>query len=386
MLRLGENRTNRERIAKNLGLSVVIAACISCSGPVEEVVAPKSTQQTRLASPSNPRSAWYDPAATEHDFGLVLAGTDVKRTHTFRLANTSGRRVRILEVINRKPCCGIVGPIAPTTLEPGRAVDVAVTLHIGLAAGRVVHLAEVQFEGDGGNVLTAGLRTMGTGLARAVVEQFEPTPLSLEPGGSAEVGLVARSFGNRDRPPFPLVDDAIRTEARFRWKDVASSRFDPDTGLDEIRRPLVVTLTATGEPGQRLDLIELLDEGSSVARKSVAWEVSPAIRATPSGLIASADSGGPWKIVLQSRGGHPFRVVSGRSTVEGLTLSLGDGDVRASHVLDVRLIDLPRTAARSGEIVVATDHPHQPLVKVAFYIPSRRRDDVKSNTPMEPSR
>jgi len=352
-------------------VSLVVAVCVSCSGPAGEESAPRPKPAIPSVAIPPTSKSWFDPAGAEHDFGAVLAGSDVSRSHTFRIANTSNRPVRVLGVVNRKPCCGFVEPVAPVTLDPGRAVEIAVRLHIGLAAGRVVHLAELQFEGDGGGVFAAEIRTMGTGLARALVEHPEPRSIALEPGETTQVELVARSFGDRDRPPFPLDDGAIRSEAPSRWSDVATSRLDPDSGLDEIRRPLLVTLTASGEPGRRLDTIELIEEGSAVARKAIAWEVAPAIRATPSGLVLSAGSSGPWKIVLQSRGGRPFRVVSGRSTVEGLALDPEDGQARASHILGVRLDDRPRAAACSGVIVVETDHPQQPLVKVAFYIPSR---------------
>jgi len=366
-------------------LPFVLAICVSCSGRGKGDIAPKPISKANSPTPPKLRATWYDPAATRHDFGLVLAGSDVTRSHTYRIANTSTHPVRILGVANRKPCCGDVKPIAPTTLGPGQAVEVAVELHIGLAAGRVLHLAEIQFEGDGDKILATELRTTGTGLARASIDPLEPARLSLELGESIPVEFLARSFGNRERPPFPIEESSIRSDAPIRWQRDAESRVDSDTGLDEIRRPLVVTLAASGEPGRRSTALALLDGGSAVARKVIDWEVAPAIRATPSGLIFAADSGAQ-KIILVSRKGHPFRVVPGRSTAEGLRLTPDDAEARSTHVVAARLDGEPTPDTRSGEIVVATDHPLQSLVKVAFYIPGRAPAGAKSETPTGASR
>ncbi len=317
---------------------------------------------------------------------MVLAGTDVTRSHTFRVANTSGRPVKILGVANRKPCCGEVEPIPATTLGPGQAVEVAVTLHIGLAAGRVIHLAEIQTEGDGGKILATELRTMGTGLARATVEVVGSAPSSLDPGELAKVELIARSFGNRERPPFPLDDRAIRCDVPFDWKGIAEDRLDPGSGLDELHRPLVVTLDASGEPGRRWTTLELLDGGSAVARKTIAWEVAPAIKATPPGLVLSADSSGPWKIMLRGRDDRPFRVVSASSKIEGLMLTPVGGEARTTHTLTFRLVGPPWPETRTGEIVVETDNPRQPLVKVSIHIPGQGHAEAKSDLQGNPSR
>ena len=359
---------NRDAIGpKVVVLSCVVVICASCSDPVG-VDVPDSP--TVAASSSRPVSTttWFDPASCTHDFGPILAGTSVARRHTYRLVNPSVQPVRIIGVVNRKPCCGDVEAIGATTLDPDAAVEIIVTLHIGLAAGRVVHLAELHYQDKDGKTLAAPIRTTGTGLARAVIEPVEPAPSLLAPGESARIEYLARSFGNRDRPPFPLDDRAIRCDVPTRWTGPAESRIDPATGLDEIRRPFAATVAASGEPGHRLTVIDLLEDGSPVGRMPIAYEVTALIRATPSGLIVAAGSHGPWTVVLKANQDRPFRVLAGHSTVEGMALGPFDPTSRPTHHLTIRLDGRAGAEARSGEIVVETDHPLQPFVKVAAYL------------------
>jgi len=120
-------RRLRGRVIPTIAMSLVIAAGISCSPPSDSsvVAAPQPTPRKPPDLPARPLATWYDPALTRHDFGVVLAGTDVIRSHTYRITNTSGRAVRTLGAANRKPCCGDVSPIEPTVIEPGQLIRLA---------------------------------------------------------------------------------------------------------------------------------------------------------------------------------------------------------------------------------------------------------------------
>ncbi len=313
----------------------------------------------------------------------MLAGTDVKRPHIYRIVNASGRPVRIRGVANRKPCCGDVAPVAPTVLAPGQSIEVAVTLHIGLAAGQVVHFAALETEGAGESPVM--IRTTALARPRATVEESEAMTTPPYPGESRRVSYAVRSFGTAANPPFSLDDRAIRTEAAAAWLGPASTRVEPETGLIENSRPMALTVTALGDAGSRSTTLEVLDGGVVVARKWLAWEVAQAIRATPAGLIIAADATDPLRVMLRSRDDRPFRILAATTRVEGLAIDPGGDAPAAGHTLTIRIERGPRAAVRSGEILIRTDHPRQPEVKVAAYL-AAHPGATASKPDQEPSR
>ena len=82
-------------------------------------------------------------ADREHDFGPVIASPGRKVEHRYRLRNATQQDVQLLNVINRKTCCGIVR-VEKTTLHPGDTTDVEVTLLVGDRFGEVTHATEIE--------------------------------------------------------------------------------------------------------------------------------------------------------------------------------------------------------------------------------------------------
>jgi hypothetical protein len=62
--------------------------------------------------------------------------------HRYRLVNLSLRRVKILDVINRKICCGAL-IVEKSVLDPGDTAEIDLTLVVGEKIGTVTHEAEV---------------------------------------------------------------------------------------------------------------------------------------------------------------------------------------------------------------------------------------------------
>ena len=314
--RRDETRRACDRVVTSL---LVLAACVSCSGPPAPGVIPETKSEVQSATPPKPSDVWYDPAATRHDFGLVLAGSDVIRAHTFQIANTSGRPVRVHGVANRKPCCGDVTPMAATVVEPGQSIKVAVRIKIGLAAGHVVHVAAI--ETDGGDDSGVDLITMATAHARVTVEEIDPLSGPLDPGHSRRIEYLIRSFGVEGNPPPPLDDRTIRCGVPAEWVGLPVSGVDAEAGLIEVRRNLAVTLPASSDPGSRSVSLELLDGGGAVVgRRWIGWEVASAWKTSPAGLVFTTDAQATAgrMVVVRCRDDHPFRLASattpGRST------------------------------------------------------------------------
>ena len=346
-----------------------MAVCGSCSGPSTPVVAPEPKTFARSTPAPKTESPWFDPKATRHDFGLVLAGSDVTREHTFRVANISDRPVRVKGIANRKPCCGDVAPIAPRVVEPGQAVEVTITLHIGVGSGPVLHVAAIEVEGEGSEV---NLFTAANAHASIVLEETGSSLGPLEPGQTRLVEFLVRSFVKAGAPPPPLEDRTIRSALRAEWTGPPTTRTDGEAGLDEFRRTLAVTLPSHPEPGHHSQSLEVLDGGGAVVGfRRINREVAGALTASPAGLLFTSPTQAAegLKVVVRTRDGRPFRINSASAGIEGLKVSVDGADARTPHILTARFqgpnIGL---AARSGEIVIRTDHPGQPVVKVAVYV------------------
>ena len=359
---------NCDRIAFSRFLPLMLVVCGSCSVPVERDIALTPKTDGPPASRSKPPDTWFDPVATRHDSGLVLAGSDVTQSHTYRVANTSSHPVRIRGVSNRKPCCGDVAPIAPMVLPPGQSVEVVVTVKIGLGSGDVQHLAVIETEGDADP--SVDLITTATAHARVIVDEVGSISEPLEPGQSRRVEYLVRSFGNAGHPPPPLDGQAIRCGLKAEWVGSATKRADAETGLDEVRRTLAVTLPAASEPGPRSMLLEILGGGGAVVGQQwIGWEVASALMANPSGLIFSNSTPtAGLKVIVRCRDGRLFRILSAKTEVAGLIVQ-GDGDdARPTHQINARLDHSGTAGIHSGEIVVRTDHPDQSVIKVAVYL------------------
>lgn len=80
-----------------------------------------------------------DDAAT-YDFGAILGTTERRVSHRYHLSNTNKHDIKIIDLINCKPCCGEVG-IGTRILRPGGETDVEITLRVGGRFGDVVHNA-----------------------------------------------------------------------------------------------------------------------------------------------------------------------------------------------------------------------------------------------------
>ncbi len=263
--------------------------------------------------------------------------------------------------------------IPPSVIEPGRSIEVTVTLRIGLGAGQVLHVAEIETEG--GENPNVELRTSATAHARATVEEVDEPSGPLEPGQSRRVEYLVRSFGLAGDPPPALGDGSIRCGLPTDWVGAPTGRKDDESGLDEVRRALAVTLPASVEPGPRSAALEVVDGGGAVVgRRWLAWVVAPALKASPSGLIFATDAQAAegLKVVIRGHDGRTFRIISATTELAGLKVVVDGDDARPIHQLTARFDGPARQdGSRPGEIVIRTDHPGQPVVKVAVLVTGR---------------
>jgi hypothetical protein len=124
-----------------------------------------------LTPPSNLEPRLIDSESSTHHFGVVISPTSRKLEHRYRLANSTGHDVRIVELVNRKPCCGELH-VGKTTLRPGDETEVVVTLSVRQEFGDVVHDTVVLTEPPQSEVLV--LRTMAKAVPSIRIEEVTP--------------------------------------------------------------------------------------------------------------------------------------------------------------------------------------------------------------------
>ncbi len=203
--------------------------------------------------------AWYESAATQHDFGRVLAGADSERRHTYQVVNTSKRPIKVSRVVNMKPCCGNVAAVAPVVLEPGRGVEVTVTIKVGPAAGRLQHFAVL--ESDDPDHPQVGLTTLATCVPRAVVDEVASSHPALLAGESARVEFVIHSYGDGATPPLEL-DERVSGDADRPDRPARRGRRRTEGRPPLARRPFVPNplghhaRRGPGRPGRRRRRLE----------------------------------------------------------------------------------------------------------------------------------
>ncbi len=81
-------------------------------------------------------------AGRRRDFGAVVSRPGRTAPHAYRFVNTTANVVNLLNVINRKTCCGSVRA-EKLRLGPGDSADVEATLHLDNRFGDVVNETEV---------------------------------------------------------------------------------------------------------------------------------------------------------------------------------------------------------------------------------------------------
>lgn len=148
-----------------------------------------------------------------HRFPPVIGGPGRALTHRYRLANATNAVVQIVEVDNRKPCCGSI-VVGAETLAPGAATFVEVTMLVGGKFGEVVHEARVvTVPPDAGEDV---LRSIAEVYPRIRIEPAE-RPGAADPGGSTLDAYRVAATGD---PAEPIIDlDAVDlvSTAPARW-------------------------------------------------------------------------------------------------------------------------------------------------------------------------
>lgn len=325
---------------------------------------PKSSPATPLPLTKLDHSLINERDRT-HDFGVVVGSASRVLTYRYPLRNDSGQAVVLREVINRIPCCGTV-QVGATRLEPGQATEAEVQFRVAGKFGLSAHEAEIVIDppGDGPIVL----RTMADVVPPIRFEERPDLPSS-KPGFRSATYEVIAAGDQTD--PFPSLNQVvIEAQSPTRW----AGPVIVDDGEGPIRRQhrsIVVDLDQRGEPGTHSDAIRLKLAKQLIATRPLTWEVTRPIEVVPK-VIALTPTKRSSTIVIQSRDGKPFRIVTASADVAGIKVRPSDDAVAAAtQTIGVQWSDNAKASDPKGVLQIRTDHPDQMAVSIPIVIIER---------------
>ncbi len=306
-----------------------------------------------------PMQQLINQVSRTYNFGKLIGQAGTTREHIYRLENHSSRTVRIVEVVNLKPCCGSVS-VSANALAPNGSAEVRVTLRPHVPFGRVTHEAVVQTDPPAPEEL------------RLVSQAEVYPPLRIEEPADGERApllsstsprkylFTAFAYGTALDAPLDLNSLELRSTLKGEWCGPKSSE-STDGELREDSRSFFVWLDAAGEPGARRGEVCLLRGGEVALRHELFWEVLARITTSPSVAVVDP-AGGECRIEVRSHDHTAFRVVNASCDVPGVRarpFEPGAGLARS-----VRIESRPHSREAKGTLTLETDHPVQSKIRV----------------------
>ncbi|GAC1475706.1 MAG: hypothetical protein NVSMB9_28670 [Isosphaeraceae bacterium] len=313
---------------------------------------------------SEPRPALIAAADRENDFGAVVARPGQRRSHRYRLANTTPHAVKIVDVINRKTCCGIVH-VGRLILQPGEATDVEVTLVVGDKFGEVAHETEVVTDMPSNSSIV--LRTTAQAVPAFRIAELSPSGGAILIGASesrrAEFQVVAS--GTSTDPPVDLDRVGLRSTIKVDWVG-PKEECPSDDGLMAESRRFAAWLDPAGPPGVRRAEIVLQDGKQVLHRHVVDWEVVSPITFAPR-MIVMKPGKRDCRVLLQSGDRKVFRITRIECKVPGIHGRAENAAAALTQII-IKVEGASRAEGGRGVVSVFTDHPAQGKVDLPFLV------------------
>lgn len=335
----------------------LLSALIGCNA------SPAGAPASRPSPGPEARPSLIADADREHDFGPVIGRPGQKMDHRYRLANATGRDVAIVDVINRKTCCGIVQAVAKT-LRPGETTVIVVTLVVGDRFGGVDHRTEVVT--DQPDEPSIVLRTTAQAYPAFRVEEPASNKEAIFTGSGprmAEFRVVAT--GNTAEPAADLDRLTLKSTATVEWtgsKEAAPSEVE---GLTSESRRFVARLDPSEGPGAHRSEVLLLDGDQVRFRHILEWTVETPLSASPR-MIVLKPGQGSLRVLIQSRNKKPFRVDRVESATPGVRGRAASAAVALAQMIEIE--GAPPSDVKKGTLTVVTDHPAQPTIELPFVV------------------
>jgi hypothetical protein len=326
-----------------------------------------STRERILRSPpaAETEPPLIDRESRTHHFGAVISSTDRKLVHRYRLANSAKHDIRIVELINRKPCCGDLST-GKTTLRPGDETEVEVKLSVRQEFGDIVHEAVVLTEPPQSEELV--LRTVARAYPPIRIEEVTPIDGSVILSRREPKRVEFRVFahGSSIEPPVDLDRLEIRSTIKVDWAG-RKEESPSDDGLRIESRRFTASLDSSGPPGEHKAEILLRDGEQDRYRHVVNWEVASPISASPK-LIVIKPGQRDYRIFIQSHDQNLFRITRIECKMPDIQGRAADTRSALSQVVEVKTEGVPTPRIGRGMITVFTDHPAQGKVDLPFVV------------------
>jgi hypothetical protein len=275
-------------------------------------------------------------------------------THRYQLRNRTTNDVAIVNVVNRKPCCGRVNQVK-TVLRPGNEVAIEVILLVGDRFGDVVHETEVVTEPTDVDPLV--LKTSARVVPEIQVEAEDSARIVL-PVGSNEDRVVPHrvlAWGTETDPPIDLDRLTLRSTIKVEWFGPKEQGIDDD-GLPRATRRFRAKLPAHPSAGPQSAELVLFEGDTRRHVQTLRWEVVSALVAAPEVLIFRSGASKS-RVLIRSTDRRPFRVLGVSSGTDGL-----QGRAVASEAAATQIVEFdgePRRIDGRPVATVLTDHPAQ---------------------------
>jgi hypothetical protein len=305
-----------------------------------------------------------DEEARTHHFGPVVSGPERQLKHVYRLTNRTDSDINIVDIVNRKPCCGVIH-LETTLLHPGDETGVEILLSVRQEFGEIVHEAVLLIDPSQSEELV--LRTSATAYPPIRIEERVPMngAVFLRSGDPKRLELEAFAHGTQSERPIDLDRLELRSTVKIEW--IGPKTISGRDGLEVESRPFAVVLDLDGPAGRHNAEI-LLHDGKGVCGSHVVnWESVTPIAASPK-LIAFEPGTGDNRVVLRSRDQKLFVIKRIECDVSGIRARVPDAVAALQHVVQFERAALARPKRGRGMIAVITDHPDQNRVEVPFVV------------------
>lgn len=310
-----------------------------------------------------------------HDLGVVLADGQ-PFAHTFPVVNQCADRITIEHVEAMAPCCSVV-LATPAAIRPGAtgAFTFAYTSDGRSGAKRVEFLAYTTHP---------AIPRLKFVLAVDARSAWEVVPVGPPPDRVAlgepyrrEYQVTARGRANAD----PLLPDTLDISPALaaRWLDRAQPIQPARSGLTEATRRLMVDSTGSDEPGYHSAEVRFRWTDGRTRSLPIRWEVEPNITVSPAGLALSRQDPPKEVTVAVMTRRDPFRIrsVTGRPLLKVPAIPAEPTTRQFLHLT----IGPDQLEPGLAEILIATDDPHQPTIRLGVFCTSRANQAERKSSP-----
>ena len=278
----------------------------------------------------------------------------------YKIRNETGQTVQLLEVINRKTCCGVVHAPARMKVAAGETVDLEVEIKASGTLGPLQHFATVTTDSAACPVLQ--FWTVADVVPRVRVEPIGDHSSALK-GQPLDQDFLLTAVDVDPATPIEVTTDGAARGTRIEWSGPTQT-ITKTNASSSMSRPFRLRVPADREAGAYQERLTVTVDGKFAVGTTTSYAVQPLLTVTPAAVVFKPDRTGI-TLTFTAADRQPFRVIGATTESAGLSLaplqSADDGPG-----VTVKLTD-PAAAGRRGSLTIRTDHPRQTLLVVPFY-------------------